>query len=79
MFKVDREKYLKIMESEGVEAALTQLHHDKEAYEYETFEGREGYQREKWDDLADFRDFSRELWNTALERPSVQKKQDLPR
>ena len=46
-------------------AALTALHHDKEALEQETFEGPEGYNRELWDDLESVRNFSIELWNLS--------------
>lgn len=78
MFKIDREKYFSIMREKGIEAALTQLHLDKETWEFETFEGRKGYQREMWDALASVREFSRELWDLSTEKPELQTKSELP-
>ncbi len=63
----DREKYLSILKTEGLPAALTALHKDQERFEFETFEGTEGFQREMWDDLEAVRSFSRELWTRAAE------------
>jgi hypothetical protein len=67
MFKIDREKYFRILETQGIDAALTALHHDKESMEFVTFEGEAGYQREGWEDLAEVREFSRELWDRSVE------------
>ena len=67
MIQFDREKYIRIMRSEGVNAALTALHLDTERLELETFEGEKGYQPEMWNDLNQIRDFSRELWKIALD------------
>lgn len=67
MLQFDREKYIRMMRSEGVNAALTALHLDTERLELETFEGEKGYQPEMWNDLNQIRDFSRELWKIALE------------
>jgi hypothetical protein len=61
-FHLDREKYLAIFQSEGLSAALTQLHLDTERLEHETFEGREGWQPELFEYLKKVREFSRELW-----------------
>lgn len=66
MFKLDKEKYFRILETQGINAAITVLHHDKELMEFETFEGEAGFQREAWDHLADVREFSRELWDRSL-------------
>ncbi len=65
MIKLDREKYLRILKTSGYSAALTQLHLDKNVMEIQTFEGKEGYQRDMWDFLQDVRDFSLELWNLS--------------
>jgi len=61
-FHLDREKYLAILESDGLPAAITQLHLDTERLEHETFEGREGWQPELFEYLNQVREFSRELW-----------------
>jgi hypothetical protein len=66
MLQLDREKYLRVLRSEGVNAALTLLHLDTEKWELETFEGEKGYQPEMWNDLEQVRNFSRELWAIAL-------------
>lgn len=76
-YRLNKEKYFRIMREEGVEAALTTLHHDKEKLEFETFEGKEGYQRELWDYLEEVRQISRELWDLSLQDESVQKKKEL--
>ncbi len=62
----DREKYLMILKAEGLPAALTALHKDIERIEFETFEGREGWQPEIFEQLKQIRDFSRELWDSQL-------------
>lgn len=62
----DREKYLMILKAEGLPAALTALHKDIERLEFETFEGREGWQPEIFEQLKQIRDFSRELWDSQL-------------
>jgi hypothetical protein len=67
--KFDKEKYMRILQSEGVSAALTALHHDTIGWEYEAFEGEKGYQPEMWKDIQQVRDFSRELWEIALRSP----------
>jgi hypothetical protein len=66
MLKLDRDKYFRILKAEGINAALTALHKDKELCEFETFEGSEGYQRAMWDYLAEVRQLSRELWNESV-------------
>jgi hypothetical protein len=65
-FTFDREKYLTILKTNGLSAALTALHRDAEVMEFETFEGRDGYVQAKYDYLESVRTFSRELWRTSL-------------
>ena len=75
-FVFSKEKYIHIMEAEGISAALTQLHHDTIRWEHEAFEGREGYQPQMWGVLHQVRDFSRELWEISLmtqEKPEAVK------
>ena len=71
MLKLNKEKYLRILNSNGLAAALTALHHDKEKFEFETFEGSKGYQRDTWDFLEEVRNFSIELWDKNLEKNSA--------
>ncbi len=71
--QIDREKYIGILRSEGVSAALTALHRDMERNEYQTFEGEQGWNSNLWKNLAEARDFSRELWELALRDPSIKK------
>jgi hypothetical protein len=66
MIPLDKDKYLQILRATGVDAALTQLHHDTENWEVETFEGQEGYQPKMFTELNSVREFSRELWAIAL-------------
>jgi hypothetical protein len=67
MLKLNKQKYYDILKDEGLSAALTQLHRDKEQMEFVTFEGEKGYQREYWDHLAEYRLLSRELWDIAYQ------------
>lgn len=65
----DREKYLRMVQSQGVDAALTQLHKDTVEWEVESFEGPKGWNPEQWQVLQDeVRSFSRELWEMALRK-----------
>lgn len=68
MLKFDRNSYLSLINTQGANAALTKLHADIEIWEQETFEGEKGYQPQLWDDLAEARSFSRELWDAALKQ-----------
>jgi hypothetical protein len=68
MTQFDREKYLRILKSEGADAALTALHADIESWEQETFEGEKGYQPDMWKGLFQAREFSRELWEMTLKQ-----------
>ena len=53
MLHLDREKYLQILRAQGLAAALTALHRDRDGFEFETFEGREGYQPKAWDTMLE--------------------------
>jgi len=64
---LDREKYIGIYRSQGLSAALTALHVDKEQLEFTTFEGEKGYQPEVWNVVQAACDLSRELWNLDLD------------
>jgi hypothetical protein len=65
-FSFDKEKYIRIVKSEGISAALTILHKDIYNWEYQSFEGDKGYQPQMWKDLHGVREFSRELWELSL-------------
>ena len=73
-FIFDQEKYLQIVKAEGVEAALTELHRETNLWEIEAFEGTAGWRPEMWERLHAVRDFSRKLWEMALDNPAVEKK-----
>ena len=63
----NKEKYVRILKSSGVDTALTILHQDIRNWEYEAFEGEKGYQPEIIEELDHVRNFSRELWQIALD------------
>lgn len=64
-----REKYLAVLESEGLSAALTCLHRDIEEIEFQAFDGTEGWKPELFEKLKSIRELSRELWNIQLHSP----------
>ena len=64
---LNRDKYMQLLKSNGLSAALTALHRDAEVMEFDTFEGRDGYDQSKYDYLESVREFSRELWRTSVE------------
>lgn len=66
--KIDRTKYLDILNSQGVNAALTALHKDTIDWEIESFEGQAGWQPDLWEKLEEVRVFSRELWDIGLSK-----------
>ncbi len=66
MFTLDRQKYLRILEAEGLASAITVLHGDTREWEYQTFEGHEGYDPALWTMVEEARSFSRELWDLAM-------------
>ena len=65
MFKLDREKYVGILKAQGLSEAITALHRDQNGFEFETFEGPEGYQPPMWEKLKEVHALSRELWALA--------------
>ena len=65
----DREKYLAILRKDGAPAALTVLQQDTQRWEYQAFEGSQGWQPEMWKELDEVRSFSREIWNFAMAHP----------
>ena len=65
--KLDREKYLKIARTEGLNKALTALHHEMISIEWDGFEGIQGYQPDQWQGITEWRDFSEELWEMRHE------------
>lgn len=69
---LDKDKYLKILRTQGYDSALTALHRDTEVMEFEVFEGEKGYQRPYWDRVEEVREFSRELWRLANDRTATQ-------
>jgi hypothetical protein len=73
MLKADKQKYFQILDSQGLSAAITALHHDMREIEFEVFEGAKGYQPELWTDLEDFRLISRELWDNAMKSVAERK------
>jgi hypothetical protein len=76
--KFDKERYLRIARSEGINAALTALQTDMIRWEYEAFEGEKGYQPEILGDLDEVRLFSRQLWDQALDEPGSSKTTGTP-
>jgi hypothetical protein len=71
MASLDRQKYLEILNSQGVSAALTVLHRDMAIVEYEAFEGDRRAESERLGVLTEMRDFSREIWQIALDKPEA--------
>lgn len=71
MQPLDRAKYFQILKTSGLSEALTALHRDAEVMEFETFEGREGYDETKYRYLETIREFSRELWRIPLETGKI--------
>lgn len=67
MLKFDKEKYVRIMHQDGLPAALTALHRDQSLFEFQTFEGKEGFKPEDWREMSEVRTFSRELWEMAYQ------------
>jgi hypothetical protein len=59
-------KYLEMAKTQGLQAAVNQLHHDLWEMEKECFDSPEGYQPVLWKNLNEMRIFSRELWDINL-------------
>jgi hypothetical protein len=68
--RLDKDKFLTILRNEGLSAAITALHKEKNELELDTFEGPEGYQPALFELVREYCDFSRELWDTALTAPA---------
>ena len=66
MLKLDKDKYQQIARTEGLNSALTRLYRDTETWEWDTFEGENGYKPEQWEVLREVRAFARELWDMGL-------------
>ena len=62
-FTFDPQKYLEITRTQGLSKALTTLQTDISGWEYQAFEGRDGYNPEMWEELKKARDFARTLWD----------------
>lgn len=62
-YEPDREKYIQILQAQGLHQALSQLHHEIWEIEEECFEGAQGYRPDLYEDLKKYRAFSTELWN----------------
>jgi hypothetical protein len=62
----NREKYLSVARSSGLNAAVTQLHQDLWELEYQCFENPNGFNPSQWKVLNHMRIFSRELWDLKL-------------
>ena len=71
MYQLDKEKYLRLAKSDGLSAAITQLHLDSNDMEFETFEGTKGYQPELFEYMKEVRKFSVELWDSQLSDPNL--------
>jgi hypothetical protein len=63
---LQKEKYLEMAKSQGLQNAVNQLHHDLWEIEKECFDTPDGYQPEIWKHLNEMRIFSRELWDLKL-------------
>lgn len=66
----NREKYLSIARTTGLEAAVTKLHHDLWELEYQCFENPNGFNPGQWKILNRMRIFSREMWDLKLKPQS---------
>ena len=60
--ELDKEKYLNLVKSDGLAAAITALHHEMWEIENQSFEGVDGYRPDVFDKLQEYREFSGELW-----------------
>ncbi len=70
MASLNRQKYLDIVQTQGIPAALTALHRDMAVVEYQAFEGNRKAEPEMLAQLNEMRDFSREIWELDLRRES---------
>jgi len=65
-YVLDKEKYYKILETDGISAAVNALHLELWEIEFECFEGPNGYSPELFEKLKEYRNFSLELWDKKL-------------
>ena len=63
---LQKEKYLEMAKTQGVQVAVNQLHLDLWEVEKECFDTPEGFQPDTWAHLNEMRLFSRELWDLKL-------------
>jgi hypothetical protein len=66
---LDKAKYWEILRTQGLSAAISELHREKEQLEFATFESEAGYRPELFQLVQEYCDFSRELWDSALNAP----------
>jgi hypothetical protein len=65
--------YLQLAKSQSPSFALTQLQNDLIQWEWEAFEGQEGYQPDAWKEIQKARELSRFIWEqeaTSPKKPS---------
>lgn len=73
MKSFDKKKYIDLVNTQSLSAALTVLHKDLWDIEFDTFEGPEGWKPQQWALLNEMRLFSRDLWEYGLELQNQQK------
>jgi hypothetical protein len=60
---LDKDKYVLIMKNESLHAAITKLHVDMLDLEEECMESKSGFNPDIYEELREWRNFSRELWD----------------
>ncbi len=63
----NKEKYIALAQSQGLQSAVNLLHHELWELEKECFDTPNGYQPDLWKRLNEMRIFSRELWDLKLD------------
>ncbi len=66
-----RDKYVKLIDSAGIDEAITKLHGEMGKLEPHTFDG--GFNADRFEELQALRDLSRELWTMRLAQRVAQK------
>ncbi len=61
-----KQKYLDMVQTNGLQTTVNQLHQDLWTLEQECFDTPEGFQADLWKQLNELRLFSRELWDLKL-------------
>ncbi len=61
-----KQKYLDMVQTNGLQTTVNQLHQDLWRLEQECFDTPEGFQADLWKQLNELRLFSRELWDLKL-------------